>query len=37
VSPGNTYFEGARVWSNIEQSLPDLFSSGMALNPTGRR
>jgi 3-oxoacyl-[acyl-carrier protein] reductase len=36
VSPGNTYLDGG-AWANIEQSLPDLFSSGMALNPTGRR
>lgn len=35
VSPGNTYFEGG-VWANIEQNLPDLFSTAMALNPTGR-
>jgi len=35
VSPGNTYFDGG-VWSNIEQDLPDLFSSAMALNPSGR-
>ena len=35
VSPGNTYFEGG-VWANIEQNVPDLFSTAMALNPTGR-
>jgi 3-oxoacyl-[acyl-carrier protein] reductase len=35
VSPGNTYFEGG-VWANIEQNLPELFSTAMALNPTGR-
>jgi 3-oxoacyl-[acyl-carrier protein] reductase len=35
VSPGNTYFDGG-VWPNIEQNLPDLFSTAMALNPTGR-
>jgi 3-oxoacyl-[acyl-carrier protein] reductase len=35
VSPGNTYFAGG-VWANIEQNLPDLFSTAMALNPTGR-
>jgi len=35
VSPGNTYFDGG-VWANIEQNLPDLFSSAMALNPSGR-
>ena len=35
VSPGNTYFDGG-VWANIEENLPDLFSSAMALNPSGR-
>src|SRR5215468_9186903 len=35
VSPGNTYFQGG-VWANIEQNLPDLYSSALALNPTGR-
>jgi NAD(P)-dependent dehydrogenase (short-subunit alcohol dehydrogenase family) len=35
VSPGNTYFDGG-VWANIEQTLPDLYSSAMALNPSGR-
>jgi len=35
VSPGNTYFEGG-VWANIEQNLPELFSSAVALNPSGR-
>ncbi|HZC51596.1 MAG TPA: SDR family oxidoreductase [Mycobacterium sp.] len=35
VSPGNTYFAGG-VWANIEQNLPELFSTAMALNPTGR-
>ncbi|HEY2300025.1 MAG TPA: SDR family oxidoreductase [Jatrophihabitans sp.] len=35
VSPGNTYFEGG-VWANIEQNLPELFSTAMALNPSGR-
>jgi 3-oxoacyl-[acyl-carrier protein] reductase len=35
VSPGNTYFEGG-VWANIEQTVPELFSTAMALNPTGR-
>ena len=34
VSPGNTYFEGG-VWANIEQNLPDLFATAVALNPTG--
>ena len=35
VSPGNTYFPGG-VWENIETGNPDLFSTAMALNPTGR-
>lgn len=35
VSPGNTYFEGG-VWNQIETGDPDLFSSALALNPTGR-
>jgi 3-oxoacyl-[acyl-carrier protein] reductase len=35
VSPGNTYFDGG-IWHNIETNLPDLFSSALALNPTGR-
>ena len=34
VSPGNTYFDGG-IWQNIETNLPDLFSSALALNPTG--
>jgi 3-oxoacyl-[acyl-carrier protein] reductase len=35
VSPGNTYFPGG-VWANIEGGDPQLFSSAMELNPTGR-
>jgi 3-oxoacyl-[acyl-carrier protein] reductase len=35
VSPGNTYFEGG-IWHNIEQGIPDLYKTAMALNPTGR-
>ncbi len=35
VSPGNTYFEGG-AWHNIQQNIPDLYESAMALNPTGR-
>jgi NAD(P)-dependent dehydrogenase (short-subunit alcohol dehydrogenase family) len=35
VSPGNTYFEGG-FWQGVEQGMPDLFSSTMAANPTGR-
>jgi 3-oxoacyl-[acyl-carrier protein] reductase len=35
VSPGNTYFDGG-IWQNIEQNMPDLFKTALALNPTGR-
>jgi NAD(P)-dependent dehydrogenase (short-subunit alcohol dehydrogenase family) len=35
VSPGNTYFDGG-VWQNIEQNNPELFSTALGLNPTGR-
>jgi NAD(P)-dependent dehydrogenase (short-subunit alcohol dehydrogenase family) len=35
VSPGNTYFPGG-VWEKVEQTMPELFASAMALNPTGR-
>ncbi|MCU1406090.1 MAG: 3-ketoacyl-ACP reductase [Glaciihabitans sp.] len=35
VSPGNTYEEGG-VWASIESGNPELFSSVMAANPTGR-
>ena len=35
VSPGNTYFEGG-VWNQIEVGNPELYSTAMALNPTGR-
>jgi NAD(P)-dependent dehydrogenase (short-subunit alcohol dehydrogenase family) len=35
VSPGNTYFE-AGFWQTAEQTMPELFSSTLALNPTGR-
>lgn len=35
VSPGNTYFPGG-VWEGIEGGNPDLFSTAMSLNPTGR-
>jgi 3-oxoacyl-[acyl-carrier protein] reductase len=35
VSPGNTYFDGG-IWHNIEQGIPDLYKTAMALNPTGR-
>jgi 3-oxoacyl-[acyl-carrier protein] reductase len=35
VSPGNTYFDGG-VWAQIETGDPELFSSALGLNPTGR-
>ncbi len=35
VSPGNVYFKGG-IWNYVEDNLPDLFQSAMALNPTGR-
>lgn len=35
VSPGNTYFPGG-VWAGIEDGNPELFSTAMGLNPTGR-
>jgi NAD(P)-dependent dehydrogenase (short-subunit alcohol dehydrogenase family) len=35
VSPGNTYFEGG-VWANIETGNPELFTTALELNPTGR-
>ena len=35
VSPGNTYFEGG-FWQTAERDLPDLYSSQLAANPTGR-
>jgi 3-oxoacyl-[acyl-carrier protein] reductase len=35
VSPGNTYFEGG-AWAGIETGNPELFSTAMGLNPTGR-
>ncbi len=35
ISPGNTYFEGG-VWEMIENNLPDLFSTALGLNKTGR-
>jgi NAD(P)-dependent dehydrogenase (short-subunit alcohol dehydrogenase family) len=34
VSPGNTYFAGG-FWQQAEQSMPELYSSQLALNPTG--
>ena len=35
VSPGNTYFDGG-IWQNIEKNVPDLFSSTLKVNPTGK-
>ncbi len=35
VSPGNTYCEGG-FWNQVEVGMPDLYSSVMAMNPTGR-
>jgi 3-oxoacyl-[acyl-carrier protein] reductase len=35
MSPGNTYFDGG-VWQTIEAENPDLYSTALALNPTGR-
>jgi 3-oxoacyl-[acyl-carrier protein] reductase len=35
VSPGNTYFEGG-FWHGAERSMPDLYASQLAQNPTGR-
>jgi 3-oxoacyl-[acyl-carrier protein] reductase len=35
MSPGNTYFDGG-VWQSIETQNPDLYSTALALNPTGR-
>ena len=35
VSPGNVYFKGG-IWEYVENNMPDLFASALALNPTGR-
>ncbi len=35
VSPGNTYFPGG-FWHGAERNMPDLYSSQLAANPTGR-
>lgn len=35
VSPGNTYFDGG-IWQTIEKNVPDLFSSTLKANPTGK-
>jgi 3-oxoacyl-[acyl-carrier protein] reductase len=35
VSPGNTYFDGG-IWQSIETNVPDLYSSTLKANPTGK-
>src|SRR4051794_1954720 len=35
VSPGNTYFDGG-FWHGAERTMPDLYASQLAQNPTGR-
>jgi 3-oxoacyl-[acyl-carrier protein] reductase len=35
VSPGNTYFEDG-FWHGAERNMPDLYTSQLAQNPTGR-
>lgn len=35
VSPGNTYFKGG-IWNYVEENIPELFKSSLAMNPTGR-
>ena len=35
VSPGNTYFDGG-IWQSIEKNVPDLYSSTLKVNPTGK-
>jgi 3-oxoacyl-[acyl-carrier protein] reductase len=35
VSPGNTYFDDG-FWQQAEKGLPDLYSTVLGLNPTGR-
>jgi 3-oxoacyl-[acyl-carrier protein] reductase len=35
VSPGNTFFTGG-VWHQMQTGDPELYSSALALNPTGR-
>ena len=35
VSPGNTYFDGG-IWQTIEKNMPDLFTSTLKVNPTGK-
>ncbi len=35
VSPGTIYFEGG-VWSNVEQSMPEMYQQALGRNPMGR-
>lgn len=35
VSPGNTYFDGG-FWQQAERDMPELYSSQLGVNPTGR-
>ena len=35
VSPGNTYFDGG-IWQSIEKNMPELFTSTLKVNPTGK-
>lgn len=35
VSPGNTFFAGG-IWESIKAGDPDLYSTALGLNPTGR-
>jgi len=35
VSPGNVYFDGG-IWNRVETGDPELFSTALGLNPTGR-
>lgn len=35
ICPGNTYFEGG-IWNSIEKGNPELFSSTLKVNPTGK-
>ena len=35
VSPGNTFFQDG-FWDNVKRTMPDVYATQMALNPTGR-
>lgn len=35
VSPGTVYFKGG-VWNMIEETMPEMYKSSLASNPTGR-